>query len=350
MAAILPDPRYEQETNETAARPPRVADVSDTASVPAGQMPGCTGRRLYGAVMSVRTVPRPYPSLAFRRLRALTILLVAIALVNMVVHLLDRPDAAPAAAAPVRPAVAAAPAPVVPPATVVANAVHDWHGTEDGHLAVAVTDLQTGRTTSYGDTDHPFATASVVKVDILATLLLQEQGKLSSAQREVAGRMIRQSSNGAATTLWKAIGRDEGLATANATFGLTGTQGGTRGRWGATTTTTADQLRLLQVVFTDDSPLSADARTYMASLMGGVANDQDWGVTAADSRGQTHAYVKNGWLPRTGGWVVTSVGKVDHEGHPLLVAALSDGGANEKRGIAAVELVSENAAKDVTGV
>ena len=300
--------------------------------------------------MSVRTAPRPYPSLAFRRLRALTILLVIVALANLVVHLLDRPATAPAAAS--APA-AAAPAPVTPPpppATVVANAVDDWHARESGHLAVVVTDLQSGRTTSYGDTDHAFATASVVKVDILATLLLQKQGRLSSAQREVAGRMIRQSSNGAASTLWKAIDKEKGLAAANATFGLTGTKGGTKGRWGATTTTTADQLRLLQVVFTDDSPLSADARTYLQILMGGVAKDQDWGVTAADTRGDTHAYVKNGWLPRTGGWVVTSVGQVEHEGHPLLVAALSDGGANEKRGIAAVELVAENAAKDVTGV
>ena len=66
--------------------------------------------------------------------------------------------------------------------------------------------------------------------------------------------------------------------------------------------------------------------------MGGVAADQDWGVTAADSRGDTHAYVKNGWLPRTGGWVVTSVGKVEHEGHPLLVAALSDGGGDAEEG------------------
>lgn len=300
--------------------------------------------------MSVRTAPRPYPSLAFRRLRALTILLVLVALVNMVVHLLDRPDAAPAAV-PVRSVAADAPAPAPPPspAAVIGDAVDDWHEAESGHLAVVVADLQTGRTTSYGDTDHAFATASVVKVDILATLLLKEQGRLSRSQKEVASRMVRQSSNGAASTLWKQIGREQGLAAANATFGLTGTKGGTKGRWGATTTTTADQLRLLQVVFTDDSPLSAEARTYVQTLMGGVAADQDWGVTAADSRGDTHAYVKNGWLPRTGGWVVTSVGKVEHEGRPLLVAALSDGGATQKKGVSVVELVAENAAKDVTG-
>jgi beta-lactamase class A len=298
--------------------------------------------------MSVRTVSRPYPSLAFRRLRALTILMVLVALVNLVVHLVDRTDATPAAAPAPAATVPAAPPPP-PPAAVISAAVDDWHDAESGHLAVVVADLQTGRTTSYGDTDHTFATASVVKVDILAALLLQEHGTLSSSQREVAGRMIRQSSNGAASTLWKQIGREKGLAAANATFGLTGTKGGTRGRWGVTTTTSADQLRLLQVVFTDDSPLSADARAYVQSLMGGVASDQDWGVTAAGSRGDTHAYVKNGWLPRTGGWIVTSVGKVEHDGHPLLVAALSDGAATQKKGIRVVELVAANAAQDVTG-
>ena len=300
--------------------------------------------------MSVRTAPRPYPSLGFRRLRAFTILMLAVALVNTVVHLLDRPEpVAVTAAAAAAPANVPAPAPAPPPAAVVADAVAAWHADESGHLAVVVHDLSTGRTQSYGDADHTFATASVVKVDILASLLLQERGKLSSGQKEVASRMIRQSSNGAATTLWKAIGREKGLAAANATFGLTRTTGGTRGRWGATTTTTADQLRLLQVVFTDDSPLTPDSRAYLQSLMGGVATDQDWGVTAADSRGDTHAYVKNGWLPRTGGWAVTSVGKVEHQGHPLLVAALSDGGATQKKGISVVELVATNAAKDVTG-
>ena len=103
--------------------------------------------------MSVRTAPRPYPSLGFRRLRALTILLVTVALVNMVVHLLDRSDATPAATSVPAAAPAAQAPPPPPPATVVADAVDAWHTTESGHLAVVVADLQTGRTTSYGDTE-----------------------------------------------------------------------------------------------------------------------------------------------------------------------------------------------------
>lgn len=295
--------------------------------------------------MTGRRPSRPYPSLLFRRLRALTLLAVLVALVTAGVHLVrGGPDDGEAAVAPV--VVASRPPPPTPEQTVAA-AVRSWQSGK-GRLALAVTDLSTGSSTAYGATSHPFATASIVKVDILATLLLQRDGKLTAKQRSQAGAMIQQSSNGAATALWKAIGRERGLDAANAAFGLAQTKGGTRGRWGATTTTTADQLRLLRVVFTDDSPLDASARRYLVSLMGHVASDQDWGVTAAGGAGK--AYVKNGWLPRSGGWVVNSIGSVQRGGHTLLLVALSDGGKSQKRGISAVELVSANAARIVTGV
>ena len=127
---------------------------------------------------------------------------------------------------------------------------------------------------------------------------------------------------------------------ANATFGLTQTKGGTKGRWGATTTTPSDQLRLLQVVFTDDSPLSADSRTYIQSLMGGVATDQDWGVTAADSRGDTHAFVKNGWLPRSTlgkRWIINSIGRIKGPTVDLRLAILSQKWSSQGQGIEVVE-------------
>ena len=112
--------------------------------------------------------------------------------------------------------------------------------------------------------------------------------------------MIQNSDNGAATTLWKQIGGKQGLAAANRELGLTATVGGTRGRWGVTTTTAADQARLLRAIFTDQSPLDAARRRYLRSLMGTIAPDQDWGISAADSRPGTKFHVKNGWLPRTG--------------------------------------------------
>ena len=302
--------------------------------------------------MTGRPPPRPYPSLLFRRVRALILLAVLVALVSTGVHLVrGGPDDAGAAPVPA-PVPTTAEAPPPTPEQTLDAAVRSGQSGK-GRLALAVTDLSTGSSASYGATSHPFATASIVKVDILATLLLQRDGKLTATQRSQARAMIQQSSNGAASALWKAIGREKGLDTANATFGLVQTKGGTRGRWGATTTTTADQLRLLRVVFTDDSPLDADARRYLTSLMGHVAADQDWGVTAAaaqDGGGGGKAYVKNGWLPRSGGWVVNSIGSVQRGGHTLLMVALSDGGKSQQRGIAALELVSANAARVVSGV
>lgn len=287
---------------------------------------------------------RPYPSLLFRRIRALTLLVLLVALVSGTVHLArGGPGQPPAMEAP-RAAVPAAPPPS--PADTIDTAVRTWQD-DRGRLALAVTDLTAGTSSTYGSTRHAFATASIVKVDILAALLLQRGGSLTAKQRSQAEAMIRQSSNGAASALWKAIGREKGLNAANATFGLTSTRGGTRGRWGATTTTAADQLRLLEVVFTERSPLDPASRRYLGSLMGRVASDQDWGVSAAaDGR----ARLKNGWLPRSGGWVVNSIGSVEHGGHTLLMVALSDGGRSRSRGIAAVELLSANAARDVTGV
>lgn len=116
-----------------------------------------------------------------------------------------------------------------------------------------------------------------------------------------------------------------------------------------TTTTPNDQSRLLQTIFTDDSPLNASSRTYIKSLMGTVVLDQDWGISAADSRADEDYHVKNGWLPRAEGWVVNSMGSVEYDGHQLLIVALSDGRPSKEVGVRVLEEVSEDAAEAVTG-
>ncbi len=219
-----------------------------------------------------------------------------------------------------------------------------------GRLSMSVLDLSTGVAATYGPSDRTHATASIVKVDILATLLWQNDGKLSESERSLARRMIQQSDNSAATALWRSIGRASGLAEANEKFGLTSTTGGSAGYWGLTTTTTSDQTQLLKNVFTEDSALNLESRRYLKSLMGSVASDQDWGVSAADTRAGEKYYVKNGWLPRSKGWVVNSIGSVDHEGHQLLIVALSDGGDSMDENVQVVEELAEDAAKAVTGL
>lgn len=294
--------------------------------------------------MDGRLPPRPRPSLLFRRLRALLLLALLIVLVSTAVQLArgrSGPVSTPAASV-------AAPRPTPSPTALIEAALQDWDAEGGGRLALAVADLDAGTTTEYGDSTHEFATASVVKVNILAALLLQTDGQLSDRERTLAKQMITVSSNGAATTLWREIGRAKGLAKANAELGLTSTRGGSASRWGTTTTTAADQLRLLRVVLTDDSPLTPQARDYARSLMGSVAKDQDWGVSAADDRPGREHEVKNGWLPRTGGWVVNSIGAVEHDGHDLLIVALSEGGETQKQSIKAVELVAKQGAAAIT--
>ncbi|OPG05682.1 hypothetical protein B1R27_20370 [Streptomyces sp. GKU 895] len=210
---------------------------------------------------------------------------------------------------------------------------------DDADVSVAVLDLDSGDSATYGDA--AFDTASIVKVDILATLLLQAQDEdrsLTAAEKSYATTMIENSDNASASALWRIIGRAAGLDAANKRFGLTDTEGGDGMLWGLTQTTAADQLTLLQQVFGDDSKLSGASRKYLRGLMGQIATGQHWGVSAA-ADGSSWA-LKNGWLPRsaTGLWDINSIGRVTAaDGNDYLVVALSDGNATKEKGISLVE-------------
>ncbi|MGW4445675.1 serine hydrolase [Streptomyces sp. NPDC004682] len=206
-------------------------------------------------------------------------------------------------------------------------------------VSAAVLDLDSGQSAVYGEAD--FATASIVKVDVLAALLLraQDEGRhLTAAEKAYAVKMIEASDNASATALWDAIGKADGLDAANKRFGMTDTSAGADGLWGLTRTTAKDQLTLLQQVFGTDSLLSSASRAYVRGLMESVNADQRWGVSAAAEGGTTA--LKNGWLPRstTGLWVVNSIGRIRAaDGTSYLVAVLSSGTATQAKGISLVE-------------
>lgn len=216
-------------------------------------------------------------------------------------------------------------------------------------VSVAVCDLGSGASAGYGD--GLFDTASIVKVDILAALLLQAQDagrRLTVQEKTHAAAMIENSDNDSASALWRGIGGAEGLDAANRRLGLTDTVGGEGPLWGLTRTTAADQLTLLRQVFGDDSRLSDTSRTYLRDLMGRIAEGQDWGVSAA-ADGSAWA-LKNGWLPRstTGLWDVNSIGRVTVGGAGYLVAVLSDGNATREQGISLVEATARAAVSAFT--
>lgn len=229
----------------------------------------------------------------------------------------------------------------------------------DAHVTAAVLDLDGpgGEPTVYGH-DVPYDTASIIKVDILATLLLQAQDAgrhLTAKERALAEPMIRHSDNTAANALWRKIGRAPGLEAANKRLGLTETKGGTGTRWGLTRTTASDQIRLLGAVFgtggtshADSVALNDASRTYIRTLMGDVASDQAWGVSAAAGSGWA---LKNGWLQRStsGLWDVNSVGEITTNGHHYLVAVLSNGSASMEDGVSLVERTARAAVGSASG-
>ncbi|WP_405602021.1 MULTISPECIES: serine hydrolase [unclassified Streptomyces] len=232
----------------------------------------------------------------------------------------------------------------------------------DARVSVAVSALDGATDGAVYDGTSAFDTASIVKVDILAALLLraQDEGRALTAQeRAYATAMIENSDNASATALWKAIGGADGLDAANLTLGLTGTRAGAGGEWGLTRTTAEDQLTLLRAVFGTEgtesaksagSGLSAASRAYVAGLMGRIAADQRWGVSAAADSASVCA-LKNGWLPRsaTGLWDINSVGRVSVGGQRYLVSVLSDGNATKEAGVALVEGVAKAAVSVLTG-
>ncbi|MFJ9379596.1 serine hydrolase [Streptomyces sp. NPDC101455] len=228
-------------------------------------------------------------------------------------------------------------------------------GKSEARVTTAVLDLDhpAGKPQVRGK-DVPYDTASIIKVDILATLLLQAQDAgrgLTEQERTRAEAMIEHSDNDAATALWREIGLAPGLEAVNKRLGLSSTVGGAGGTWGLTRTTVSDQIRLLRAVFTDDttsstsgSVLTATSRNYIRTLMTRIAAGQSWGVSAASDSGAGWA-LKNGWLQRstTGLWDINSVGRVTSGTHHYLVVVLSDGNTSMTGGIATVEHAARTA-------
>ncbi|MFK4120703.1 serine hydrolase [Streptomyces longwoodensis] len=304
---------------------------------------------------------RARPSRSHRPLLCTVLAVVAVAGATAGGTVYVRAGAHPGTAAVASPATSASREgvePVVESATdydaVLAAALGSVAVPDGAKVSVAVLDVGSGAGAVYGDA--AFDTASIVKVDILAALLLRAQDagrRLTAQEKTYATAMIEHSDNASASALWDAIGRAEGLDAANARFGLTATSGGEGALWGLTQTTAADQLTLLRQVFGDSGDegcaLSATSRAYLRQLMERIAVGQRWGISAA-ADGSAWA-LKNGWLPRstTGRWDVNSIGRITAGGRTFLVAVLSNGAATQEDGIALVEAAARAAVTALAG-
>jgi hypothetical protein len=214
-----------------------------------------------------------------------------------------------------------------------------------GVVAAAVYDLRTGQTWQLGP-GHPQDEASVVKLDVLETLLAKRGrsgGELSASNRALAEQMIEDSDNDAATSLWDEVGGPRSIRSFNSAAGLADTvpsscvncPGFPWPGWGLTTTTPSDQLALLRVLVEPNSLLTNAERGYALSLMENVTPDQRWGVSGGVPAQATVA-LKNGWLPLNSAdsdWQINSVGWISGRGRDYLMAVLTTGNPTEQYGI-----------------
>jgi beta-lactamase class A len=249
--------------------------------------------------------------------------------------------------------------PAAAPATAASGAGHrDPFGTaaarylsgRAGTVLAAVYDVGTGQTWRLG-LGQPQAEASVVKLDVLETLLAErDQDKetgLSASDQSLAEEMIEDSDNSAATSLWYEVGGAARIRSFNTEAGLTHTApsscvvcaGFSWPGWGLTTTTPDDQIALLRQLVTPSTLLTSAERDYALSLMENVTPSQRWGVSGGVPAQVTVA-LKNGWLPLQGtdsDYQINSVGWVSGGGRNYLMAVLTTGNPTEQYGIDTID-------------
>jgi len=222
--------------------------------------------------------------------------------------------------------------------------------TREGAVLAAVYDLGTGQTWSLG-AGQPQAEASVVKLDVLETLLAERAGTspagLPASDQGLAQQMIEDSDNDAATSLWYEVGGAARIRSFNAAVGLRSTvpsscvvcPGFGWPGWGLTTTVPTDQLALLRELVLPGPLMTGAERSYALSLMKNVTPSQRWGVSGGVPPQATVA-LKNGWLPLDSAgddWQVNSVGWVSGSGRDYLVAVLTTGNPTEQYGIDTID-------------
>jgi hypothetical protein len=214
-----------------------------------------------------------------------------------------------------------------------------------GVVEIAVENLSTNVVWSYGSST-PQDEASIVKVDILATLLADASRSarpLSSNQSQLAQSMIEESDNDSATTLWTQDDGSSGIGEFNKGIELTHTvpslcvvcSNFPWPGWGLTTTTPRDQIKLLDALVTGSGGLSREDGRYELGLMQSVVSSERWGASNGVPKSATVS-LKNGWLPlndASSDWQINSIGWVRGDGRDYLIAMLSTGNPSEEYGI-----------------
>lgn len=187
-----------------------------------------------------------------------------------------------------------------------------------GNVAVAWRKSGSSTIYSYYKGRATNVTASIVKAQIMATVMYQAQQKgrgLTAWEKSQMVPMIRVSDNDAATNLWRHVGGAPAVQAVNNRMGLRSTVNNTA--WGLTVTSAPDNVVLVDHFARKNPVLNDSMRAYGLSLMRGASS---WGVNQGPG---TDIAVKNGWLPRTDGWHVNSIGYNHHTPGAYTAAVLT---------------------------
>jgi hypothetical protein len=227
----------------------------------------------------------------------------------------------------------------IDPRTQMIPAIAAFVAGRADNVTVAVEDRTTGQIYEFrpGVVEH---TASTLKVDILATLLVQAQAagrSLTPEEQSLAVPMIEESLDSAADILWTRLGSGS-VGAFEQSIGMTSTVPATDGIWGTTTTTALDRLAMVRALVEPNSVLSDASRAYILDLMEHITPSQDWGATGGVPPGNLVA-LKNGFAI-INGWQINTTGWVRGSGRDYLIAVLTDGNASEQYGIDTVNGVS----------
>ncbi|RCV49415.1 serine hydrolase [Marinitenerispora sediminis] len=228
-------------------------------------------------------------------------------------------------------------------AQVISDAISELSTLRSGDFAVGVSAFDGDLTCGYQATAG-FDAASVGKVLVLATLLwtaMEEGRELTAEEDALATQMITVSDNDATVELRNQLGRDR-MQDFLDLAGMSNTVLHERNAIGLMKINAADELRLLDLIMTENDLLGSEQRAYARRLMGGVVEEQRWGVPAGAPE-DAGVYLKNGWLPYDGTdiWRVNSIGAFEGTAAgDYRIVVLTDDNDGMAYGVETIELVA----------
>ncbi len=230
---------------------------------------------------------------------------------------------------------------------------------QSGVVTAALYDKNTNQTWVY----HPGVleyTASIVKVEIMGTLLRRAQNgqPLTPTEQSELDSMIEISDNTSASDLLYDVGGPPAVQRFDDLAGLTDTTphatnppipGTPWPAWGLTSTTARDQVTLVKRFVYPNNVLTGASRSQGLTLMKSVEVGQNWGVSYGVLPGTTVA-LKNGWIEfpdalpyasMPGGWQINSIGWIKGHGRNYVLAVLTNNDPSEQYGIDTIQGISQ---------